>query len=237
MDLLEILLEVQERDLAIDRLAHRRSTIPEKSSLAATQERIDALEVRQGELSSELEDRLRHQGELEREVDAITARIASIESRLYGGEVSASRELSAMAGEVESLRGRRSRLEDHVVELMEELEPREAELANLERDRAALDTEAEALRSAIAELESNIDAEVAREESARAPLADQLPDDLVGRYESLRSRLGGIGAASLVNGSCGGCHLSLPAVELERIRGAPPGTVVTCDQCGRILVR
>jgi hypothetical protein len=40
-----------------------------------------------------------------------------------------------------------------------------------------------------------------------------------------------------VAGSCSGCHLTLPAMEVDRIRKAPADEVITCDQCGRILVR
>jgi predicted nucleic acid-binding Zn-ribbon protein len=64
-----------------------------------------------------------------------------------------------------------------------------------------------------------------------------LPADLAATYERLRSQLGGIGAAKLVGSSCGGCHLALPATELDRIRHAAPDALVYCDQCGRILVR
>ncbi|MDQ1445435.1 MAG: C4-type zinc ribbon domain, partial [Acidimicrobiaceae bacterium] len=45
------------------------------------------------------------------------------------------------------------------------------------------------------------------------------------------------GAAKLVGSNCSGCHLSLPATELDRIRHGSPDQVVFCDQCGRILVR
>ena len=61
-------------------------------------------------------------------------------------------------------------------------------------------------------------------------------DDLLARYEQLRSKLGGTGAARLVGGSCSGCHLTLSSMELDRVRKAPPDAVITCEQCGRILV-
>ena len=34
-----------------------------------------------------------------------------------------------------------------------------------------------------------------------------------------------------------GCHLALSAMELDRIRHAPPDVVCHCEECGRILVR
>jgi hypothetical protein len=61
-------------------------------------------------------------------------------------------------------------------------------------------------------------------------------DDLLARYEQLRSKLGGTGAARLVGASCSGCHLTLSSMELDRVRKAASDAVITCEQCGRILV-
>jgi predicted nucleic acid-binding Zn-ribbon protein len=93
------------------------------------------------------------------------------------------------------------------------------------------------LRAAIAEAESAIDAELASEEAARVAASEAIPADLLALYEELRARLGGIGAARLVRGSCTGCHLALPATEVDRIKREPPDVVIRCDQCGRVLVR
>src|SRR5438445_123736 len=92
-------------------------------------------------------------------------------------------------------------------------------------------------KSRLAEATEAIDAELAGELDARAIAAKAVPPDLLEQYERLRARLGGIGAARLVGNSCGGCHLTLPATELDRIRHLPPDAVALCDQCGRILVR
>ena len=56
-------------------------------------------------------------------------------------------------------------------------------------------------------------------------------------YERLRAKLGGVGAARLVGPRCSGCHLTLPATELDRLRKGSPDALVFCDQCGRILIR
>jgi hypothetical protein len=103
--------------------------------------------------------------------------------------------------------------------------------------RATLDSTADRLRTAVGTNELALDAELAQEIRARAAAASGVRDDLLARYEQLRAKLGGTGAARLVGGSCSGCHLALSAMELDRIRKAPPDLVVTCDQCGRILVR
>ena len=66
--------------------------------------------------------------------------------------------------------------------------------------------------------------------------AAELPTALADRYETLRTRLKGTGAARLIRSRCDGCHLELSSGEVERIRGLPHDEVATCEQCGRILV-
>ncbi|HZD64976.1 MAG TPA: C4-type zinc ribbon domain-containing protein, partial [Acidimicrobiales bacterium] len=163
--------------------------------------------------------------------------IGDIEARLYGGVVSAPRELSAMSEEVASLRRRRSELEDQAIAVMEEAEPLDAALADLAEERRRLEAERAQVSAAIAEAEAAIAEEEAAERRAREDQAAHLPADLADQYEALRARLGGVGAARLVHGSCTGCHLTLPASEQERLRHLPPDDVATCDQCGRILAR
>ena len=68
------------------------------------------------------------------------------------------------------------------------------------------------------------------------PRRRSCPTALADRYETLRARLKGTGAARLVGSHCDGCHLELSSVEVEKIRALPPGEVATCEQCGRILV-
>jgi hypothetical protein len=113
----------------------------------------------------------------------------------------------------------------------------DADVARLEAEGAVVEDEAEQLRTAIAAAEAVIDAELAEEEKQRALAATGLPDDLLDRYEVLRTRLGGIGAARLVGGSCTGCHLTLSATDLDRIKHASPDALFFCENCGRILVR
>ncbi len=228
---------MQEHDTAVDRLQHRRRTLPELDALAGVEESLSNLEQAYAGAVARRDDVARRQRRLEDDLTATESKVTEIERRMYSGVVSAPRELQAMQADVESLRRRRSTLEDEVLEAMAEREPLDAEVAGLDDERERLDQEGARLRAAVAEAQAEIDAELKTEEAERAEAAARLPTDLVERYERLRSRLDGIGAAPLVGGRCGGCHLSLPATEIDRIRREPPDALITCDQCGRILVR
>ena len=234
---LELLLQVQEHDTVADQLRHRRATLPERAALTDLDKRRKALDTRAGEVGTQRDELGARQAALEQQIEASRTRRTTLEKRLYGGTVAAARELQAMSDEVRHLGRHISELEDRELELMEALEPLDAELESARLEREGLDAEAGRLREAIAEAEVVIDADITEQEKGRAAAAEGVRPDLLGRYEKLRTKLGGTGAARLVGGSCSGCHLTLPSMEVDRIRRAPPDEVITCDQCGRILVR
>ena len=237
MTTFERLLAVQEHDTNADRLRHRREMLPERAEFAALTERAGGLRARLTDAEARLAAATTQQTNLENELAATEDRIAEINRRMYGGEVSASRELQAMAAEVEQLQHRQSQLEERVLEAMEAREPVDTEVAALRAEATAMAAEARRLQEAIAVAEGEIDAELAAEESQRSTQAQGVADDLMRTYERLRAKLGGIGVSRLVHGSCSGCHLTLSASELDRVRHEQDDTLVYCEQCGRILVR
>jgi predicted nucleic acid-binding Zn-ribbon protein len=231
------LLDLQEHDTAIGQLLHRRANLAERAELATVDSALRALAVRRSGVDENREVLASRQSTLEEQIGASKARSQEIQRRLYGGTVTAGRELQAMDEEVRHLGRYVTELEDRELEVMEELEPIDAELSVIDSEVDVLNSKAAELRGAIAGHETEIDADLVRQRAERARVAEVVPTDLVTRYEQLRTRLGGTGAARLVGGSCGGCHLQLPAVELDRLKRADPDTVIFCDQCGRILVR
>ncbi len=236
-DVFERLLEVQDHDTAVDQLRHRRSSLPEQSELAGVERRLAVLEARAAEVQVGRDELAVRQAALEEQIEVSRSRRSELERRMYGGQVSAARDLQAMDDEVKHLNRHVAELEDREIEIMEALEPIDDELGTAGVDRTALRADRDRLRSAVAHAVETIDADIVSQTQARAEVAATVPPDLLARYERLRTTLAGTGAARLVGGSCSGCHLSLPAMEVDRIRKAPADEVITCDQCGRILVR
>src|SRR5436190_9028868 len=237
MSVLEDLLVVQEHDSAADRLRHKLETLPEKARLIEIDQALAGVDTSLAEVGSRRDEVVRRQQRHEDELASVEAKITEVDKRLYSGTVSAPRELQAMEADVASLKRHRSDIEDQVLEAMQDREPLDADVASLEQQRADLEQEAEQLRQTIAAESKDIDAQLAAELEARSAAVAGIPNDLLSQYERLRATQGGIGAARLVGGRCSGCHLTLPATELDRLRHQEPDTVVLCDQCGRILVR
>ncbi len=234
---LAALLEVQDLDTSIAQHEHRKAALPERHQLEALGARASAIRRRVAEVTAARDELATRLGHLEEQSAAVHARRAALEERLYAARGAAGRDLQAIEGEIAQLAARLRQLEDEELVVMEEQEPLDAELQGHEAELAQMSGEAGGLSRTVGELDRTIEAELAELTGQRAAAAARLPDGLARRYEDLRARLGGIGAARLVGDRCDGCHLTLPAVEVDRIRHLPPDAVVTCEQCGRILVR
>ncbi|MGO9334637.1 MAG: zinc ribbon domain-containing protein [Acidimicrobiales bacterium] len=234
---LSLLLELQENDLALDRLAYRRRELAERVAVSELGSRLAELAARVAE-AQEQRDKLASQLlTLDQRSEAVGARIATIEQRLRSGRAGSYRDEQAMGEEVASLARQRREIEDQELEVMEALEPFDQELTALRKSNSSAVEELALAREQLGIAEAAIDDEAATIRPARDQLVARVAPELVASYERLRAKLGGIGAARLVGGACSGCHLKLPAGELHRLRHAAPDSVVYCDQCGRILVR
>lgn len=233
---LEALLEVQAHDLVIDQLRHRREVLVEREALRTVTAALVGIERSTGSTAARIRELEREQRRLEDDIDSIEAKAQGSESRLYGGQVHAPKELQALATEVKSLRSRKRSREDELLEVMESIEPLQAEIDRLHVEGKALTLERERLAGALADQELAIDRQHAGEVAARTDAAANVPEGLLASYEKLRHRLDGVGVARVDASRCTGCHLSLSAVELDSLRRTGGSQIVHHEECGRILV-
>jgi uncharacterized protein len=230
------LLVVHDLDTLITQLAHRRELLAERSGLTGLEAELEALAGERAKLNTQRAALSATQKDLEEQIAIINERSSGIEKRMYAARGSSTRDLQAMDEEVRHLNQRRSELEDEELVAMVDQEPIDASLAALAARTAPVEEKVSALRSEVAHGQSEIDAELVTATAERAAEVAELPASLADRYEVLRTRLKGTGAARLIGHRCDGCHLELSSAEVERIRATTPDSVVTCDQCGRILV-
>ncbi len=236
LEQLEALLVVQERDTALDRLRHRRATLPERAQCEAREQEIRARQGERDAVQAQRDEVHAEERRLDDEARSIAAHATDVDKKLYSGTVSSPRELQAMQADVEMLRRQQSELEDEELEVMEQREAFDAQLAALDTTMADLESDVQRLRDAIAATEREIDEEIAQEEAARAEAAAPVDDALLRDYEKRRTQNKGAGAARLVGTTCQACHLTIPSTEAERIRRAAGNEVAYCDNCGAILV-
>lgn len=231
------LLDLQAADTHLDQVAHRRANLSEVARLRECEVALQRVRrfIVAGE--TEVSDREREARKMENDVEQVRMRAGKDEALLLSGTISNSKQLEDLTHEVASLKRRQEALEDDALSLMQQIEDAKNSLAVHQAERARLDIELIEAREALAEIERELDTEQADATTHRAHLATEIPADLLRAYEKSRAENGGVGAAMLQHGRCGGCRLQINPNELARIKAAPSNEVLRCDECRRILVR
>ncbi len=239
MGLLAPLLEIQEIDRACDRLRDQRRDLPERAQRAKVEARIAATDTTHAELQARRAEIDRVEHEVAEQVAGVAARAKGVEDTLYGGTVTAARDLAALQEEIEAIRAEQSVLEERELELLEEIDGVEGEMAENRGERAAIEAELADVAKALQAAEALIDAELEALGRDKASRADGLPRPVLDTYEDLRGheRLGGVAAALFTEKGCGGCRMALPRLEMQVMRDQPEDAVLRCENCSRLLVR
>ncbi|AQZ60180.1 FIG137478: Hypothetical protein [[Actinomadura] parvosata subsp. kistnae] len=230
------LLDLAELDSVIDRLAHRRRTLPELAEIDERSKSYARLATQVIEAETEAGDLAREQTKAESDVDAVRTRADRDQKRLDSGAVTSPRDLASLQSEIASLHKRQGDLEEVVLEIMERREAADSKVSDLvakrDEERAALSAAEDRRDAALNEIEK----EAGEVQARRAGVAGDIPADLLKLYEKLREQYG-VGAAMLHGGRCQGCKVALSIAEMNRIKAAPHDEVLRCEECRRILVR
>lgn len=228
------LLELQEIDSTIDRLKHRREQLEAGEELAAARTEMEESESRLGELRLALDAVALESSRLEHEIDSMNAKLEAEEKRMYDGSIVNAKELEALQHEIASLKERRSRAEDELLEQMVRREDLEGRTADADRAvQAAREKVDRIAGDAATELEEAI-AALRQGRADREALAAGFDEELLELYEDLRRQKKGVGAAAIVDGVCQACHEKLSAVELDRLKHTDD--VKRCEYCRRIVI-
>ncbi len=230
------LIGLQEIDTKIVQALYRIEKAPEKEAISLLQTRLVVLDGDLSDLAGRRAPVETKMKELEERIASTSKRISEIDKALYSGTVSASKDLQAMSHEIDQLKSQKSELEDSELELMEAAEVFDQEASAIDEKQSELTQELASLKTALAVTEAEVAAQVAELQLARAERASLVPAAILATYDSIREHEGGVGAAEVVHGACGGCHLKLSATEMDRLHHMDPEKPVLCEQCGRILV-
>jgi len=105
------LLEMQAHDSAIDRLVHRRGSLPEDARLAELGQALAAVDQLAAEREGSLATVRREQARFEDEIEMVTRKARSEDARAVSGKVTSPKELTAIQEEVAALKRRQDVLD------------------------------------------------------------------------------------------------------------------------------
>lgn len=228
-----VLLDIADVDQRIARAAYDRAHPPqaarvsELTAVRAEQLRdLTALAGARDDVRAELT-------RLETDVELAEKRRDRDTERL--GAVTNPKDAVALEQELASLARRLSDLEDQELDVMERLEKADAAVAAQQALIDATNAEGARLSAEAKELVASattMGEQLARDRSA---LADSIAPSLMAEYDRRAQRT--TGAALLRRGTCEGCRMVLPGTDVNTIRQADADEVVSCPECGCILVR
>jgi hypothetical protein len=231
---MDTLLALQEIDTSIGRATARKVSLEGGEQLASARAEADRAEQGVGELRLQVDEMGRDQLRFEHEIDSLSQKEAAERTRMYDGSVANAKELEALQHETESLKRRRSDREDELLALLEQREELDARLAEAETAAAAVRAEVDRTAVSASDDLVAVTADLERLRAQRDEMTPEIDPELLELYDDLRRQKKGVGAATLVDGVCTGCHEQLSAVQLDTLKRTEG--IRRCEHCRRILV-
>lgn len=230
------LFEVQRLDVEAEQLLHKRTVLVQREQLEAAEAERQRLTTQIDQIALTRIEVATRQKRYEDEAQIVANKIETDEVRLYSGEVTGLRDLQALQDEIASLQNRQSDLEDEALSAMEEAESLAAQVAGLGSEGELVDERITTLTVEISSAEAEIDARLETVRSDRADLESALDSSLMADYQRLRPVFGSATVVRFEAGKCVGCPSMMPAMEVDRMKHTTDSDVLSCDECGRIVL-
>lgn len=203
-------------------------------------EAFSDLRAAQREAASSLIDSRNQLDTVELELKRAEADLTLVEQRIDKdnqrlNQTSSSKDAQGIQAELETLKKRKSELEDLELAVLERKEQVEAGYKTILSDKQVIDDEL-AVKEAtneteIMKLRSGLDLLIQQ----RAKDASHTDAELLSLYEKKAAR--GVAVGRLLNRECGACRMTIGATALAEISALPQDEIATCPDCQAILVR
>jgi predicted nucleic acid-binding Zn-ribbon protein len=226
---------LMEADRWIERVSAQRTHLPESEELAVLeselrgiQKSLLAVEAVVGPIKSSYDDAARESSRLKKRANDLDTTLASSTAN--------ARELAALQKELTHVRMLLGESEDRELELLLEVDPREAEIASLRSRAQPGAVRRRELLEIISQLQASLSDELVSLRRDRDDRATALPIELLARYDVSMAHAGTSGAAQVIEGHCDGCRLALSPLDIDRWKGQPVGVFMDCSECGRLFL-
>lgn len=230
---LDLLVEVQEIDLAIMKNKKARAELPQ---------RIQVMKVRKKreEIAPKLEQAIALQNSVEAQLTKVEDEdrgLAEKQERaqeIIDASGSDFRKVESHSKEMAGIAKRRVTLEEMSMELTGKLDKVKAVREQIENALATCDANEAKLRDSFKAQDDELVSQVRAHMARREELVAQLPEDLVKRYEATAQKTGGVALGKLNGDTCGVCRSVIEHGHLVALKSQAP--LGTCPHCRRLLI-
>ncbi|MEO0132547.1 MAG: C4-type zinc ribbon domain-containing protein [candidate division WOR-3 bacterium] len=229
--------EVLEKLVKLQRLDNELKILQDKSN--DIPKRIEGLKLIIENKKKEIKDhqekiiKLKKENKLlEVELKSVEDKIAQYSAQLYSAKTN--EQYKAFLKEIDAQKKEKTRIEDKIIEVLENLETTEKELKDLETELKEtevitaekikmLEKEATEVQQAITEREHN-----------RQALIKELRPETVAIYERIRKNKNGLAVVAINAERCQGCFNPIPAQKILDVK--KNDRLHFCEYCGRIII-
>lgn len=157
------------------------------------------------------------------------------QAKLFGGKISATKELQDLQAESEALHRTIKTFEDEQMKLMEVNDSLQETKKTTEINLQQLLNEKATENSLLLGEREKLKCQLPKINSQREALKNQVDENLLAEYEALFKSKGGVAVAEVFDGSCKACGVELSPTDIQI--AANPNRITKCKSCGRILYK
>ena len=236
-DAVEQLFGLQGEDALLGQLEHQIITLPEREKLISVLETKkvteDLIFVKQAE-SVELR---KNEKRLELELSSIETRLKEVDEKLYSGVITTEKEAKSLQDEIGHLKERQDALESELLEILSQIEDLTTAINEVNSQLEVQNKDIQILEDAIKRVENELNQKVLEAKDRREETVKVLTDEILKSYEAHRVHFPSDAVVRFNGPTCNGCHLTMSAMETDRIKGLEVGALTECSECGRLIVR
>ena len=169
--------------------------------------------------------------DLDWETEDLQKTISKLSDKLYGGKIGNPKELLSIEQEAGSLKDRLGQKEDELLELMNEEEVTQKNIATQTGQVGKVEVEWQQQQKSMMQKHDEMESRLLEFENKRQAFIATIDVQSLGVYEGVRLKRGPA-VVKVEQGRCQGCHITLPVNEWQKTKS---GVVVQCSSCGKIL--
>ena len=216
-----------ERDAQRRRLKQVLAALAEPEALRTAESAVAAAQAQAAHARARRQD-------LELEIKTLEDKTASVEARLYGGQVKNPKELADLQNDAASLRRRRVALDDVLLEAMVALEEAERAEQQKKDEQEALLRRWQVDQRTLMDERRQLEADIATLTEQRDLKTATISPSHLEPYQRLRREYAGLAVARVEDDGCSACGVQISDRQLARARLSEE--LSFCSNCERILV-
>jgi predicted nucleic acid-binding Zn-ribbon protein len=171
------------------------------------------------------------------ELQQLSDKVAAEEKKLYSGDVTNSKELVNLEVEVGMLKKQKDTLEGQVIVLMGDIEDLAKRTAMAKAECERLEQESKAQVISLRKEQDSLKKEIGRAKRTREGVLERIASADIEQFRYVQQLKGATFAVAQLNdGVCTACHVEVSAAKRSSIERPIDNKLITCGNCGRILV-